>query len=172
MPPSGGGGSVRASAGPALAVASAEPAALDRYQRFEDVVALIRTRRDVKLLVEVETSLRLASYTPGRIEFAPTDSAPRDLAARLSQQLQRWTGARWAVSVVAEAATATIAETRDAARLAQEAEALDHPLVAAVFAAFPQAKITDIRSREDLVREAALVALPEVEDEWDPFEDD
>lgn len=162
----------RRTAGPALAAAPAEPDALARYNRFEDVVALIRSHRDVKLLVEVEGSLRLASYSPGRIEFAPTETAPRDLAARLSQRLQSWTGVRWAVSVVAEANAPTIAETRDAEKLEMEREALDHPLVAAVFAAFPKAKITEIRTREALTQEAAIEALPEVEDEWDPFEDD
>jgi DNA polymerase-3 subunit gamma/tau len=136
------------------------------------VVALIRSHRDVKLLVEVEGCLRLAAYSPGRIEFAPTENAPRDLAARLAARLQSWTGARWAVSVVAEADAPTIAETRDAEKLEMERNALDHPLVAAVFAAFPKARITEIRTREALTQEAAIEALPEVEDEWDPFEDD
>ncbi len=65
----------------------------------------------------------------------------------------------------------TIAETRDADRLALEAEAREHPLVQAVFDAFPGAKITDIRTPEEIAAEAAVEALPEVEDEWDPFED-
>lgn len=82
------GGGVRASAGPALAMAQADPDALARFRRFDDVVALIRSHRDVKLLVEVEGCLRLAAYSPGRIEFAPTENAPRDLAARLAARLQ------------------------------------------------------------------------------------
>ena len=42
----------------------------------------------------------------------------------------------------------------------------------AVLAAFPGTKIAEIRSAEELVQAAADEALPEVEDEWDPFEDD
>jgi DNA polymerase-3 subunit gamma/tau len=72
---------------------------------------------------------------------------------------------------VGQADAPTIAETRDAEKRTMERDALDHPLVAAVFAAFPKARITDIRTREALTREAAIQALPEVEDEWDPFED-
>ncbi|WP_424965444.1 DNA polymerase III subunit gamma/tau [Dinoroseobacter sp. S375] len=170
--PAGGGVSAQGAAGPALAMAAPAEDALARYGRFQDVVELIRTRRDVKLLVEIEGGLRLASYSPGRIEFAPTESAPRDLAPRLAQRLQTWTGVRWAVSVVSEADAPTIAETRDAEKLEQEKAALAHPMVAAVFAAFPKAKITEIRSHSDLAQEAAIEALPEVEDEWDPFEDD
>ncbi|MEM8580824.1 MAG: DNA polymerase III subunit gamma/tau, partial [Pseudomonadota bacterium] len=158
--------------GAALAVASVSEQALSRFASFAQVVDLIRANRDVKLLVEVETCLRLASYSPGRIAFSPTDNAPGDLAARLGQKLQTWTGARWAVSVENGCEAATIAETRDAARLEEEARAMDHPLVAAVFAAFPEAKIAEIRSHAELAQDAAVEALPEVEDEWDPFEDD
>jgi DNA polymerase-3 subunit gamma/tau len=155
----------------ALAAANAPEEALARYSRFEDVVELIRSRRDVKLLVEIETCLRLVSYSPGRIEFTPTDDAPRDLAAQIGQRLQNWTGNRWAVSVVSGSDAATIAEDRDADKLAREAEAREHPMVEAVFEAFPDAKITAIRSPEELAQTAAVEALPEVEDEWDPFED-
>ena len=61
---------------------------------------------------------------------------------------------------------------RDAARLALQAEAEDHPLVQAVYSAFPGAQIIDIRTPEALAAEAAAEALPEVDEEWDPFEED
>ncbi|MEL7175907.1 MAG: DNA polymerase III subunit gamma/tau, partial [Pseudomonadota bacterium] len=131
-----------ASAAPAIALDSEN--ALARYARFEQVVELIRAHRDVKLLVEVETTLRLVSYSPGRIEMEPTEAAPRDLAQRLGAKLQAWTGARWAVSI-ASGGGKTIAEIRDAEKLALEEEATQHPLVQAVFTAFPGAKITEIR---------------------------
>ncbi|MEM8579501.1 MAG: DNA polymerase III subunit gamma/tau [Pseudomonadota bacterium] len=145
--------------------------ALARYPTWDSVVALIRANRDVKLLVEVETTLRLVAYQPGRIEFEPTQDAPRDLSQRLGQRLQHWTGNRWAVTVVAEGGGETIAEVRDADKLAAEAEAKAHPLVQAVLAQFPKARITDIRSAEDIALDAEAEALPEVDDEWDPFEE-
>ncbi|MEM1430768.1 MAG: DNA polymerase III subunit gamma/tau [Pseudomonadota bacterium] len=156
-----------------LAVAQPSPAeALARFARFEDVVELIRAHRDVKLLVEVETGVRLARYQPGRIEFEPAPGSAADLAARLGGRLQSWTGARWAVTVVGEGGAPTIAEAQDADRAAMEATARSHPLVQAVFEAFPNARIAEIRSREEILSEAAAEALPEVDDEWDPFEAD
>ncbi|WP_282091467.1 DNA polymerase III subunit gamma/tau [Epibacterium ulvae] len=146
--------------------------ALARYPSFEHVVELIRNRRDVKLLVEVEGSIRLASYQPGRIEFTPTDNAPRDLAARLGTALQNWTGNRWVVSIVSGCSAETIAEVRDAADNALKIEARAHPLVQAIFEAFPKARIKQIRTAQDLAAEVEAEALPEVEDEWDPFEED
>jgi DNA polymerase-3 subunit gamma/tau len=157
-------------ASPALAVAN--EAALAHYPTFEHVVELIRTQRDVKLLVEVETCVQLASYRPGRIEFQPTADAPQDLSQRLGAALQRWTGTRWGVSVVNQGGADTIAAKRDATETALKEEASDHPMVKAVLAAFPKAKITQIRTPEDQQAEAEADALPEVEDEWDPFEED
>jgi DNA polymerase-3 subunit gamma/tau len=62
-------------------------------------------------------------------------------------------------------------ETRDKERLDAEADVARLPLVQAVLAAFPGAKIAEIRSPAALAAAAAADALPEVEDEWDPFED-
>ena len=174
--PTGGGGG--GGGGPVAQLATAllpEQAALAGLARFEDVVALIRARRDMTLLVEVENTVRLVRYSPGRIEFCPTDGAPADLAQRLASRLQGWTGARWGVSIVAEASTPTIAEARAAETAKAQAEALQNPLVQAVLAAFPEAEITAIRPTTPETTpeaEAAATALPEVEDEWDPFEED
>ena len=155
--------------GQALALAESQ---LVVYASFEQVVDLIREKRDMRLLMEVESSLKLAKYSPGRIEFEPTANAAPDLAARLSQRLQGWTGARWGVSIVSSGGAPTIAEDRDRAETEARAEAMGNPLVQAILAAFPGAKISEIRTAEALQASAAAEALPEVEDEWDPFEDE
>jgi len=146
--------------------------ALQHYARFEDVVELIRAHRDVKLLVEVETGLRLVNYQPGRIEVNPTADAASDLVGRLGSRLQAWTGNRWVITVMNEGGAPTIAEVRDAAENAIRQEAFEHPLVQAVIAAFPKARITDIRTEADKAQDALEDALPEVDDEWDPFDED
>lgn len=160
------------SGGAKLALAVNADQSLARYPTFEHVIELIRSSRDVKLLVDLETTLQLAAYQPGRIEFVPADRAPRDMAQRLGAKLQQLTGNRWAVIVVNEGGAETIAKVRDAADNALQAKAANHPLVQAVLAQFPKAKIKSIRTPEQIAAEAVQDALPEVEDEWDPFEDD
>ena len=158
--------------GQVVALAPRADAALARYPTFEHVIELIRQNRDVKLLVEVEGGVRLVAYQPGRIEFTPSASAPRDLAARLGSALQNWTGSRWVVSIVPDGTAQTITEIRDAAANALKEEATAHPLVQAVLKSFPKAKISKIRTVEELQAEVQAEALPEVEDEWDPFEEE
>ncbi|MBF9032550.1 DNA polymerase III subunit gamma/tau, partial [Rhodobacterales bacterium HKCCE3408] len=157
--------------GSALPQAAAEPA-LAHYPTFEHVMRLMEANRAIRLLVEVRAGVRLVSYTPGRIAFTPAETAPPDLAQRLQQSLSGWTGVRWIVTVEGGGTAPTWDEAEAAAQdaLAEAAEA--HPLMQAVRAAFPQAKITAIRSREAMEQEAGADALPEADDEWDPFEDD
>lgn len=169
--PRGGNGGANGSGGVTALAVNADNA-LARFPTFDAVLQLIRTNRDVKLLVEVETTLQLAAYQPGRIEFVPTDRAPADLAQRLGSRLQSWTGNRWAVIVVNEGGAETIAGVRDAAENALRNEALEHPMVVAVLAQFPKAKIIDIRTPDQIAASAEADALPEVDDEWDPFEED
>jgi DNA polymerase-3 subunit gamma/tau len=158
--------------GGATALAQDPLEALSRYPTFDHVVELIRANRDGKLLMDVEAGVRLVAYQPGRITFEPSPKAPADLANRLGQRLQGWTGNRWAITLVNEDGAETIEERRTAGERAREAEARAHPLVSAVFEAFPTAKILSIRSEADIAAEAQSEALPEVEDEWDPFEED
>jgi DNA polymerase-3 subunit gamma/tau len=182
-PQGGGGGGPRAlrtassgaQAMPAAAPHQADP--LARFAKFEDVVELISQKRDMTFQLDVENYLKLVRYSPGRIAFEPAANAPTDLAQRLAQRLQAWTGARWVISVENAGGRNSITE-----QLGEDAEQLDeilkaHPLVAATLAAFPDATITGFRSREDLDAAAAAEALPELPDdpsddpEWDPFED-
>ena len=166
-PPATGGGGGSAVLAPAVAP---EPG-LAHYASFDSVVELVRANRDIQLLIGIETGLRLAAYAPGRIEFAPAEGAPRDLAQRLGQRLQTWTGRRWAISVVPEGAP-TIAERRDGEARALRQEVSAHPLVRAVFDAFPGATISGVTSRAEREGAAAGEALEDVPDDWDPFEDD
>lgn len=176
--PQGNGPAPRAAAprgptgGAATALAEAPDRALAHYHSFDTVVALIEANRDIKLLIEVKTCVRLVSYAPGRITLQPTDRAPNDLAPRLAQCLRVWTGVRWTVTLANEGGGETIEEMETAKARDLENEARQHPMMQAVLSAFPNAKIIEIRSRADLDAEAELQALPEVEDEWDPFEED
>ena len=164
------GGHVSAS-GAHAALAEASENALARFPTFMRVVDLIAANRDQLLKEQVASGVRLVSYSPGRIEFEPAPSAPADLAQRLGQRLQSWTGVRWAVTIANEGGAPTLREQEEAALDRLKAEALKDPTVSAVLAAFPNAKIGELKTPEDLARQAEEDALGEVEDEWDPFED-
>ena len=145
--------------------------ALAQFVRFDQVIELIRSQRDMKLLLEVESNVRLSKYSPGRIEFQPTNNAPTDLATRLAQRLQIWTGVRWVVSVVSDGGGDTVVEQKAARRNDLVGRAMQHPLVTAALLRFPGSEIHSIKSLEEpkssgqlkgSFKNAALVATPDM----------
>jgi DNA polymerase-3 subunit gamma/tau len=164
--------------------------AVEGFAAFEDVVALIREKRDAHLLVLVETHIRLIRYSPGRIVFEPGPGAPDDLAGVLARRLSEWTGARWMVSVEASGGAPSIAEARHALEGDLRARAEGTPLVAAALALFPGATIKAVRplnAVDQAVPEGAEDGPPAFEgldfddddpafdDDWepvDPFDED
>ncbi|MDP1668015.1 DNA polymerase III subunit gamma/tau [Phaeovulum sp.] len=178
-PQSPGGGATLAAppramaqpSGAATALAAQPETALARFTRFDDVVALMRRMREVRLLIDVEQHLRLVHYAPGRIEFEPTADAPRDLATTLAARLQGWTGVRWWVSLASSGGGKTISETRDEGLREAEEQALQNPVVQAIIAAFPAARFTGIRNPEGAGSGTNADAAASSDDDWDPFED-
>jgi len=174
---------------PAAVPISRQDPALEVFANFETVTALLRRERDIKLLHEVETGVRLIRYKPGLIEFNPAPTAPTDLAGRLSQRLRDLTGARWTVLVGSGAGAPTVADQRAAASDAVKARAAEHPLVLAALEAFPGAEIRDVRPLGTGAPDEILAPAPEREfievgddlvdtddsdpgDYGDPFEED
>jgi DNA polymerase III subunit gamma/tau len=149
--PSGGGGAVTATA--PLPAAPAPETGGPRLARFEDVVAEARAERDALFMTQLESYVHLVRFEPGLIEFCPADGAPADLAGKLTERLLRWTGRRWAVSLVQHEGRPTLAAERRRLEEARRADASQDPTVAAILAAFPGAQITAIR---DLAAEALV----------------
>ncbi|MBL4751629.1 MAG: DNA polymerase III subunit gamma/tau [Amylibacter sp.] len=149
-------------------------ATLARFTEFTHVIDLIKSRRDMALLVDVENYVRLAKYSPGRIEFQPTEDAPKDFAHRFKNRLQSWTGASWGVTIVSDGGGATLAEERAAHRDDLQGQALQHDMVQAVLLAFPGAEIRDVKTLAQITADsdAAVQYLEEEADDWDPFEDE
>ena len=116
---------------------------------FRDVVDLFGSRREAGIQAHLQNSVHLVNFDIGRIEFRPTEHAPRDLASRVASLLGDWTGIRWVVSISREAGAPTLAQQDAAAqqRLVDDAETL--PLVKAVKAAFPGASIRKVTRRDD-----------------------
>ena len=142
-------------------------------QSFTDVVSLISAKKDGELLYDVETGVRLISYTPGRIEFQPAAGARDDLAGRLLQALTSWTDHRWIVSVGDGEGGATVSEARSEQMQSLEQRVRKNPLVAAGLALFKDAELLVI-PRKRLTGEEAGEPLDDgtFDDDEDLFGED
>ena len=136
---------------PAPRVASAHPMPMS----FLDAVQLFQDRREPLLHAHLVNNVRLVHFEPGRIEFNAGAHAPTNLANRLAELLSEWTGERWILSVSNKEGAPTLREQADAQEQHKREEALKHPLVRAVKAAFPRATIEAIHPVKEGVSDAA-----------------
>jgi DNA polymerase III subunit gamma/tau len=116
-------------------------------QSFAEVVALFDKRREALIRSHLWSHFHLVSFEPGRIEFRPTDGAPRDLANRLGQLLSEWTGIRWMIAVSEAEGEPTLREQEEHRERELRNEVAIHPLVRAVLETFPGATIAAVRER-------------------------
>ena len=126
---------------------------------FDDVIALIETQRDVDLQIAVERYVRLSSFAPGVIVFAPAPGMPVELPSRLAKKLRDWTGAAWDVRADAQSGVESFAERRAIDRANALEDLKKHPFVADALAAFPGAEIADWRKPADPAAAAEVVPL-------------
>jgi DNA polymerase-3 subunit gamma/tau len=153
--PQGEGGSTSAQRAP-------EPTAAvqnaPNLRTLEDIAALAVAKGAPVLKVHIENDMHLVSLEPGKIEFRPSERAPRTLSGDLAQRLKEWTGIRWVVSVVREGGAPTIAEAKRNAHAAKLDSVLQEPMVRAVMDRFPGAEIIAVR---DLMQDDGAEAMPE-----------
>ena len=148
---------------PALAVVEAAAPAI---ATLEDLLAEAERRRAIRFKLMVRNNLAPVSFVPpagetaGRIEFVPTGRAPKDMARQIAERLREWTGAVWEVVARAQGGGDTLEERAEAERAEAFSSAEEDPVVQAVLATFPDAKIVDvtIRGGEEPVEETAAAA--------------
>jgi DNA polymerase-3 subunit gamma/tau len=158
------GGGVATAAYPRTAAvpqAQPAPAAAPRLERFEDVVALAGTHRDVGLKAALERDVHLVAFEDGKIEFRPAAGAARGLSAEIQRKLMGWTGRRWSVVVSSEEGEETLRAQAEAAAASRRRGIAAHPDVQAVLEKFPGAEIIDVR----VLPPADVTAMPEEPDE-------
>jgi DNA polymerase-3 subunit gamma/tau len=171
VPQGGGGGgtvALRTHGNAALAVAfsnaqpqaRAEPAmALAAIPAdFPALVSLFEQKDEIRLYSELYSEAHLVAYQPGQIDLRFSARAPANLAGRVTQCLQEWTGMRWVISVSKEEGAPTLAEQDKQKKEDRWQRAQAHPLVQAVLENFPGAKLVDLREKNK-VEETAETPL-------------
>jgi DNA polymerase III subunit gamma/tau len=146
--PAPGGGGVRAVAnGAPMISADPVPATDLRLNTFRDVVALVGEHKQAMLHAHLLHSVHLVRFAPPVIELRPQPEAPKNLSSQLAALLSDLTGTRWTIAVSRDTGEATIAEQGSAADTARKTAAADHPLVRAILAAFPGARIDTVHDK-------------------------
>jgi DNA polymerase III subunit gamma/tau len=146
---------------PALQIETAKPAI--QLNSLADVIKLADQNRDIQFKVLIKQYVRPVSFGEGRIEVALGAGAPKTLYNDISRRLEMWTGQRWLIVPSNEEGQATLAETEAGTKQANENQAMEDPIIAAIMKRFPGTKIVGItlRGNEAPVAEDAPQAAPD-----------
>ena len=151
VPSGGGGGAPRArlalGGGGVVAVAAPQVVFHSQPIGFRELVALFSEKREAGLHAVLYGQVNLVRCEPGMLELRIGSSAPPNFAGRIGQCLTEWTGQRWVVSVSAAEGEPSLSEQDRAAEAKRQERARAHPLMQAVFTAFPDAKLVALRQR-------------------------
>ena len=141
---------------------AAEPMAEPRAEqsalvigRFEELIALAASKRDLGVKLALERDLRLVRCEDGRLEIALEPSAAKTLVNDLARKISQWTNRRWMVVVSAESGEPTVKSQNEARQAELKTGVRGDPLVQAVLARFPGAEIVDVR-KGDAVTSAGV----------------
>ncbi len=145
------------------AAPATEPAA--NLQTFEDLVALIDRRRDIRLKLDVERFIRPIKFRPGAIEYEPAPGAPADLAQRLVGRLKEWTGERWFLTTQGGGGAESAWERQKREEREVRVQVEQDPFVRSVMDAFPGAEIVSVRSLAKAAEPMAESVAPVEEDD-------
>ena len=139
--------------GPANVVAAPRPEpapapqaeGTNQPKSLEELVALAREKRDLKLADDIRRYVRPVSVEPGRLVIGLAEGAPQDFPRQLAARLQALTGQRWLVLKEDGVHAPTLAERERAQQdtLLQRAQA--DAAVRAVLERFPEARILKVR---------------------------
>jgi DNA polymerase-3 subunit gamma/tau len=118
-----------------------------RVGSLEDILALAARNRDIKLQAAIQRDLRLVRIEQGRLDISLEPTGDRGIMQELARKLKDWTGQVWMVTLLQAEGQATLREQKQAQDRERKDSAATHPAVQALMAAFPGAKIVDVRSR-------------------------
>ncbi len=118
-----------------------EPPSFPSLRSWREVVAFVSTRREATLHGHLRHCAHLVRFAAPVIELRLEPQAPRDLSQRLAAILTEATGTRWTIALGRAPGEPTLAEQAGALDADRSREAEAHPLVQAILAAFPGARL-------------------------------
>lgn len=136
---------------------------------FEKLVKLFTDNKEAQLAVLLKDYVRVIKYKPGSMEINITRQTPPDFLLRVRQCLKAWTGTDWMIAVGKEEGEETVRTKEVAREKKRRDEALEEPIVKALLAQFPEAKLLAVRDSRD---EAELEAEAMPTDPMAGVEDD
>ncbi len=116
---------------------------------FDELVELFNRQNEYFISSWLQ-EVSLVNFDAGKrkFEFHPSEMTPGDLAGKVSEALQRWTGNRWMVAISSAKGEKPLREVQKERFEQQKKLALEDERVKAILDLFPEATITKVEQVE------------------------
>ena len=81
-------------------------------KNFDDLIEVCTKKKEMTLKYELETNVRLVSFSEKRIEISFNESLNKDFVKNLSTKLYEWTNQRWIITFSSKSGDTTIREMK------------------------------------------------------------
>ncbi|MEM6901812.1 MAG: DNA polymerase III subunit gamma/tau [Pseudomonadota bacterium] len=139
---------------------------------FAAAVALLGTHDELRLEAEFKLDARLVAFAEGRIELEDNGAISANQAVKFARFLHDKTGSPWAVELVNRPGAQPLRFDEKAAEAAELKAIRQHPLVAAVLEAFPDATIEKRKALDDQQDDTPLASEADIDMTEPPFDPD
>lgn len=137
---------------PVAMMAEAPQAEFAKAQNvIADYAALVKLAEDnneMMLAADLYANVRVVKFAQGQLQISVLPGAAKDLISVLPKKLQQWTGERWLVSPVQNGNGYTLSELDSQNKKQAIEKAYSDPAIQAIKNAFPEIKITDIKTEQ------------------------
>lgn len=107
---------------------------------FQDLLRMVAQSREPMLYSSLMQDVHLVSFAPQRLEIRINNRASKNFSQDLESFLRHHTGLPWEIVLTDNEGQLTIVEQEKQENLAQEKEALEHPVVKKLLSEFPQVR--------------------------------
>ncbi len=109
---------------------------------FIDLIELFESQQEGLIGKHLRDDIRLVSYAPPSLDFVPLKTASRDLAAKIKQRLENWTGLNWNIATSSTGGDEPLRISEENAAAERAMAIRGHPLVEAAQKLFPGSLLT------------------------------
>ena len=103
----------------------------------------------MKLKYELETNVRLVSFTEQRINISFNENLDKDFVKELSEKLYEWTNQRWIIAFSKETGQISKKQKKDNEKLKIIEDVKRGDIYKKVLETFPDAEMIDVKLKEN-----------------------
>ena len=118
-------------------------------KNFEHLIDICTKKKELKLKYELETNVRLVSFTDKRIEISFNENLDKDFVKELSTKLNEWTSQRWIIAFSKEIGQLSKKHRKNIEKSEFIESVKKEDIYKKIIEKFPDAELIDVKLKDN-----------------------